>query len=192
MIDAPTSWRYFNWKLGYSSNRRDSETGLNLHMTKALQNAASGEMAWLGAVPVEALVEMRRSGALPELRQMLSSGVNELIQLRPDNFFRTSDQVVENIQKVFDEHRSKLSTLTGKKWRFAGVELGSCVVKGAVQIASAFGVPVVSLVGAALDQAVDVPKFKELPKRFRSLRDESRLLRTSAVGMLFQLSKDND
>jgi len=62
-------------------------------------------------------------------------------------------------------------------------------VKGAVQVASACGVPVVSLVGAALDQAVDVPKLKDLPKRFRGLRDETRSLNGSAVGMLFQLSK---
>jgi len=162
---------------------------MNLHMTKALQSAASGDMEWLGAVPIRALIEMRKQSVLPELREILSAGVSELIELRPDNFFRTGDQVVENIQKAFDEHRKKLSSLTGKKWRFGGVELASCVVKGAVQVASACGVPVVSLVGAALDQAVDVPKLKDLPKRFRGLRDETRSLNGSAVGMLFQLSK---
>jgi hypothetical protein len=46
----------------------------------------------------------------------------------------------EVIQDAFDEHRKNLAGLTGKKWRFAGIELGACIVKGAVQIASACGV----------------------------------------------------
>jgi hypothetical protein len=189
LIDAPTSWRYFGWKLSYGDSGRNQEALTHLHMTKALQSAAAGEMQWLGNVPIEALVEIRKQDVLPELRMILSGGVRELIERRPDNFFRTGDQVVENIQNAFDEHRRKLSALTGKKWRCGGVELASCIVKGAVQIASACGVPVVSLIGAALDQAVDVPKIKDVPKRIRSLRDESRELNGSAVGMLFQLSK---
>jgi len=190
IIDAPTSWQYFNWKLSYGSERHDPEMHFRLHMTKALQSAASGEMEWLGAVPVKVLVEMRKHDVLPELRSILSSGVKELIDLRPDNFYRTSDQVVDNMQKAFDEHRKKLSALTGKKWRFAGVELASCIVKGAVQVASACGVPVVSLVNVALDQAVDVPKMKQIPGRIRALRHETKELRSSAVGMLFQVAQN--
>src|SRR5258708_16029280 len=106
-------------------------------MTQALQNAARYEMEWLGNVPIEALVEMRKQDVLPELRQMLSQGVGALIELRPDNFHRTGDQVIKNMQDAFDDHRKKLRGLTGKKWRFAGVELGSCVAKGVIQVASA-------------------------------------------------------
>jgi len=79
--------------------------------------------------------------------------------------------------------------LNGEKWKFAGTELASCVVKGAVQIASACGMPLVSLIGTALDQAVDVPKAKDIPKRPRTLRDEDRQVKQSAVGMLFAASK---
>jgi hypothetical protein len=110
-------------------------------MTQALQNAARYEMEWLGNVPIEALVEMRKRDVLPELRQMLSQGVDSLMELRPDNFHWTGDQVIKNIQDAFDDHRKKLRELKGKKWRFAGVELGSCVAKGTIQIASALGVP---------------------------------------------------
>ncbi|WP_157158854.1 hypothetical protein [Bradyrhizobium genomosp. III] len=159
-------------------------------MTQALQNAARYEMRWLGSVPVEALVEMRRQNVLPELRQMLSSGVEALMELRPDNFYRTGDQVIKNIQRAFDAHREQLGALRGKKWRFAGVELGACVVKGAVQIASACGVPGVSLIGTALDQALDVPKAKDIPKRFKALKEEHKKVHSSAVGLLFEASRD--
>lgn len=100
LIDAPTSWRYFNWKLGYGNTQQDPQTHINLHMTKALQSAASGQMEWLGAVPVQSLIEMRKQGALPELRSMLSAGVRELIDLRPDNFFGQATR----LSKTFNKH----------------------------------------------------------------------------------------
>jgi hypothetical protein len=191
LIDAPTSWRYYNWRLAYgSSHMRGNEQQLvDLHMTKALRNAAGGEMQWLGAVPVASLIEMRKQGVLPELREVLAKGVEDLTKLRPDNFFRTSDQVVKNIQDAFEDHQKKLSTFRGKKWKFAGVELASCVVKGAVQVASALGVPGVSLIGAAMDQAMDVPKAKDIPKRYRALVEEKNKLNKSAVGLMFSASK---
>jgi hypothetical protein len=189
LIDAPTSWRYFTWKLGYEAQSAPDNPDLHLHMTRALQGASQTEMEWLGDVPVEALIEMRKQDALPELRQILSKGVEALMELRPDNFYRTGDQVVKNIQDAFEDHRKQLAALTGKKWRFGGIELGSCIVKGAVQIASACGVPGISLLGTAIDQAVDVPKLRELPKRFRALKDEHKTLHSSAVGLLFEASK---
>ncbi|MGY4346087.1 hypothetical protein ACVWXM_002554 [Bradyrhizobium sp. GM7.3] len=131
LIDAPTSWKYFTWKLGYEADSDPNKPDLHLHMTQALQNAARYEMQWLGDVPVEALIEMRKQNVLPELRQMLSKGVETLMELRPDNFYRTGDQVIKNIQDAFDHHRKQLDALRGKKWRFAGIELGSCAVKGA-------------------------------------------------------------
>jgi hypothetical protein len=189
LIDAPTSWRYFTWKLSYEAQSVPGNPDLHLHTAQALQSAARNEMAWLGNVPINALIEMRKQDALPELRQMLSRGVGDLMELRPDNFYRTGDQVVKNIQDAFDEHRKNLASLTGKKWRFAGVELGACVVKGLVQIASACGVPGISLVNTAMDQTLDVPKAKELPKRFRAIKEEHKRLHSSAVGLLFDASR---
>jgi hypothetical protein len=189
LIDAPTSWRYFTWKLGYEAQSAPGNPSLDLHMTQALQSASRHEMEWLGNVPLETLIEMRKQNVLPELRAILSQGVEALMDLKPDNFYRTGDQVVKNIQDAFDEHRKSLATLRGKKWRFAGVELGACIVKGAVQIASACGVPGVSLIGTAIDQALEVPKARELPKRFKALKEEHGKLHSSAVGLLFNASR---
>jgi hypothetical protein len=111
------------------------------------------------------------------------------MELRPDNFYRTGDQVVKNVQDAFDDHRKSLASLTGKKWRFAGIELGSCIVKGGLQIASACGVPGASLLATAIDQVVDVPKMRELPKKFQALQGEHKKVHSSAVGLLFDVSK---
>jgi hypothetical protein len=190
LIDAPVSWQYFTWKLQYDASRFNPEDMLRLHMVRGLQSATSTEMVWLGDVPAEALIEIRKSGALPELREILSRGVAEIATARPDNFFRTGDKVVDNIQAAFDEHKKQLEKLRGKKWRFAGIELGACVVRGAVAVAAACGVPFVSLINSALNETTDATKMKDLPAKYRSLRDESRNLRQSPVGLLFQHSQD--
>jgi hypothetical protein len=189
LIDAQVSWQYFNWKLQYDVSRIDPQDNLNLHLIRGLQSAAKTEMAWLGNVSSEALIEMRKVGALPELREILSRGVAEIAAARPDNFFRTGDKVVENIQAAFEEHRRKLDELRGKKWRFAGVELGACVVRGVMEVAAACGVPGVSLAKTALDQVIEVPKLRQLPGKFRAVRDESRGLHNSPVGILFKQSR---
>lgn len=186
LIDAPTSWRYFQWKLEYDAGKIDHDNLVNLHLSKALQTAADGEMTWLGNVPPTALVEMRKVGAISELRQVLSAGVAEMVETNPSNFHRTSDQVIHNLQSAFDAHRKELATLKGKKWRFAGVDLGTCVVRGAVEIASACGVPVVSLIKTALEEVVDAPKIREIPERYRQLKEEDKRLKGSPVGILFR------
>jgi hypothetical protein len=48
------------------------------------------------------------------------------------------------------------------------------VVRGAVEIAAACGVPGVSLIKTALDEVVDAPKIKELPERYRQLKEEDK------------------
>jgi hypothetical protein len=55
IIDAPTSWQFFNWKLEYDSKRFDPEHFEQLHITKGLQNLAQNEMTWLGRIPPDDL-----------------------------------------------------------------------------------------------------------------------------------------
>ena len=188
IIEAPTSWQYFQWKTEYDSERIDVDGLRNLHLARGLQSA-TGQMSWLGKVPANALIEIRRQDALPQLRAMLSEGTSTLVAARPTNFHRTSDQVIENIEKAFDEHRRRVHSLKGRMWTFAGVELAGCLAHGAIEIASACGVPFISLINSVIDQAGDLPKLKELPKRFRNLSSERRDLDRSPVGILFRYAK---
>ena len=58
------------------------------------------------------LIELRKTQALAEIRKVLADGIAELAQSNPTNFFRTTDQVLDNIQKAFDGHRKKIKQLT--------------------------------------------------------------------------------
>lgn len=190
IIDAPTSWQFFNWKLEYDSERFDPEHFEQLHITRGLQNLAQNEMTWLGRIPPEALIEIRKDGALDEIRAMLSSGISELIEMRPDNFYRSTDKVMDNIQSAFAEHEKNLKILSDKKWKFAGSDIGSWLAIGTLEVAAAAtGTPLFGLAALAANQFVDVPKIKELPGKYKKIIEEDQKINRSPVGLLFRYSK---
>jgi hypothetical protein len=192
IIDAPTSWQYFVWKLEYDALRAEREKNLeDLHVMKGLQAVADNEMEWLGKIPHEALIELRKAGALQEIRQILGKGIAELVSARPLNFYRTADQIFDNIHAAFADHRAKLAELSSKKWRFAGKDIGTWLAVGTLEIAAAAtGHPFYGLATVAAHQVTDPPKLKDIPKAIRDLAAESKELNRSPVGMLFSYSKD--
>ena len=92
---------------------------------RGLNTLAKGELQWLGKIPPEALIEVRKVGALPEIRAVLSKGVREISEARPSKFHRTTDQVFDNIEKALAEYKKQLQVLTNKKWKFAAIDIGT-------------------------------------------------------------------
>ena len=193
IIDAPTSWQYLTWKMEYDAERIEQKTNLkDLHILKGLQDLAGSDMQWIGNIPIEALVEVRQQGAMDEIRNALGNGVNELISSNPTNFHRSRDQIFDNISEAFQQHQKAINTLRGKKWKFAGHDIGSCLVTGLVKVAAAVtGMPVWGIAEYVADQLLDAPKLKDLPQSMRDLADESKKIHKSPVGMLFSVSKKN-
>ncbi|MBH03707.1 MAG: hypothetical protein CMP08_06235 [Xanthomonadales bacterium] len=190
LIDAPTSWQFFSWKLEYDAGRaQDQDSATDLHMLRGLQDLAENEMEWLGDVPPAALIQVRKDGALAEIRSILQQGVAELAELNPANFHRTGDQVFDNVQNAFDEHKKSIRDLRAKGWKFAGSDVGSWFVVGSLAVtAAATGMPVWGLAAIAADQMLDAPKLKDIPESIRKLADESTELKQSPVGLLFKYS----
>lgn len=186
LIDAPTSWQYYNWSLEYDA-QRDSVEHLPLHMSRGMQRLAETDLQWLGDIPPDSLIEIRKQGALEEIRKMLSSGVEEVISLNPDNFFRSADKIYDNLEAAFSEHQRKIDELRAKKWKFAGRDIGSWVVAGSIEVAAAiFGTPAWGLATAAISQVTDAPKLKDIPGKVREMKQESEQLSKSAAGLLFR------
>jgi len=186
LIDAPTSWNYFNWKLEYNSALAPDKL-THLHMVKGLQHVAETDEQWLGDIPPEALIEMRREGAFEEIRDALASGVEEIANVNPAGFFRSSDKIVDNIRDAFDVHSRQVGALMKRQIKFAGHDIGSMIVAGGIDIASiAIGTPTFGAASFAVNQLIDVPKLREIPERFRTLKNAHNELRKSPMGMLFR------
>lgn len=188
LVDAPTSWDYFRWKVEYDATRFGSGGGTDLHLVNAVLNSSKegSDLAWLGNVPVDALIQLRRDDALPELRLLLGDGVQRLVTLEPSDFGSTEALVEANLKLAFAEHQKKLDSLRDKKWKFGAVDIGSWLVVGGVEIAAAItGTPLYGLSALAAHQVLDVPKLKEIPSKFRELQSQDDSLRRSPVGLLF-------
>jgi hypothetical protein len=193
IIDAPTSWQYLVWKMEYDAEKAENELqSENLHVVKGLSDLANGEMQWLGNIPPESLIEIRKEGAMDEIRNILGQGVNELIETNPSNFHRSRDQIFDNINNAFSQHQKNIDELTAKKWKFAGKDIGSWLVVGSLEVTAAItGVPVWGMATIAADQVLDVPKLKDIPQSIRDLSNENEKIKKSPVGMLFNINKKN-
>ncbi|PXF63615.1 hypothetical protein [Kangiella spongicola] len=191
IIDAPTSWQYLEWKMEYDAESAEQVTNLkDLHITRGLQGLADGQMEWLGNVPPEALIEVRKQGAMEEIRAMLGQGIDGLSESNPENFHRTRDQIFKNIDQAFDSHKANIKKLREKQWKFAGSDIGSWLVTGTLGITSiATGTPVWALAALAADQMLDAPKLRDIPSSIQDLVDENKKLQKSPVGLLFNVQK---
>ena len=186
LIDAPTSWEYFNWKLEYNAALEADEI-THMHMIKGLQSTSDIDAKWLGNIPPKALIEMRQQGAFEEIREVLANGVNEIAVTNPSKFFLSNYKIVSNIQDAFERHNAEIQELTSKKIKFAGYDIGSWVVTGAIELAAiATGTPTFGVAGFALNQVVDAPKLKEIPERYRTLKNAHNELKKSPMGLLFK------
>lgn len=191
IIDAPTSWQYLAWKLEYDSESfkkmRQQPAATDLHILRGLQSLGADKMEWLGRIPPAALIELRRTGAMSEIRSILSRGINEIASADPQAFNSTTSKVLGNIHHAFNDHRKKIAELSERKWKFAKTDVASWIVTGSLAVtAAATGVPYWGIAAIAADQLLSAPKLKDIPKSISALAAQSRTLHRSPVGLLFK------
>lgn len=193
IIEAPTSWQYFNWKLEYDALRAENLYSVNgLHVLKGLNELSHTDMPWIGSIPLESLIELRKQDALHEIRDILGDSIHELIETNPENFNATRKQLHKNIDNSLNMHKKKLEELRQKKWKFAGYDIGSWIVMGGIEVAAALtGTPSWGLGLFAANQILDAPKLKEIPSIYKEISAESAAIKKSPVGLLFKASNKN-
>lgn len=187
IVRAETSWLWFNWMLRNNALAEDSEALVGLHLARALGTTVKSEISWLGNVPPAALLEIRKVGALEEIREIMSAGIRDLVAARPDNFHRTGDKVFDNLHVAFRDHEVKLNELRAKKWKFAGLDVGSFFVVGGIEMAAALtGLPLFGAAAATASRLGVVPTAKELKEKLSQIRGESKTVTSTGVGILFK------
>jgi hypothetical protein len=193
LIDAPTSWEYFKWKLEYDSERTYPEKDYSkLHIVKGLNGLDNSKLQWIGKIPPKGLIELRQNGAINEIREILLKGIDELVNANQFDFTSTSHKVFNNLNFAFNQHQENIKKLTNKKWKIAGKDFGSWLVMGSVEIASACtGNMIFGLPSTILNQVLDAPKLKDLPKTVENIKQterEKEQLKKSPIGLMFKYS----
>lgn len=130
-------WRWFRRLLRGNAVAAESEGRVALHTARELGTAAGKEIVRLGNVPREALIAIRRAGALEEVRDILGAGLKEIAAARPNAFFATGDRVFENLQSALRVHERNINALRAKKWTFSGHAIESLLDAGGMAAAAA-------------------------------------------------------
>jgi hypothetical protein len=120
------------------------------------------------------------------LRDLLGHGVSNLIGINPDNYFRTADQVVDNLDSAFRKHRQALVDARKKKLKLYGIDVAACAVTGTVAVAAAL---TSSVTLGALSGALGVaglPNLKDIKTKFKQILAEDKARRESPTGLLFR------
>jgi len=186
IIRAETSWIWYNQML--ELNAGNSEHSLNdLHLGRALSSTVKNEMPWIGNIPPDSLIEMRQTGALEEIRHILSSGLKDIVDANPSNFYRTGDKVFDNLDVAFKMHEKKLKELISKRWSFAGKDIGSFIVVGGIEITAALtGLPLYGALGAMAGMTGAIPNVKDLRAKYKQLKADESEFKNTGVGILLR------
>lgn len=193
LIEAPTSWQYFNWKLKYEaiSWGTDEKSKSILHVVRGLQNASDGEMSWLGNIPTEKLIELRRSGVEKEIRDIFSQSINEIISLDPTDFTKTTERVIFNVKEAFEVHRNKLDQIKKKQLKLFGIDLPSWLAYGSLAISAAVILNPALGIATALGGSIGVPNLKDICNDYYKIKEEKKENLSSPIGLLFQCSQSH-
>ncbi|WP_417357746.1 hypothetical protein [Gallaecimonas pentaromativorans] len=187
IIRAETSWIWYNQMLEYNAGNSELDKLNDLHIARALNSTVKNEIPWMGNIPPDALIEIRKSGALDEIRNLLSAGLKSVIEANPSNFYRTGDKVFDNLDSAFKEHEMKIKELISKKWTFAGKDIGSFVVVGGVEITAAItGLPMFGALGAIAGMTGVIPTVRDLKEKYKQLKAEESEINSTGVGILLK------
>lgn len=187
LIMADTSWKYYKWMLEYESITPSNNQQLvqSQHVTRALYSESTKNLSWLGSVPPESILEIRKKGHAEEIRAILSNGVSSLIGINPDNYYRTADIVVSNLNTAFEEHQLKLKDAAAKKLKFYGIDVSTCLVTGSIAIAAALTEnPTLGAISGALG-TIGFSNFKDIKTKYKKIALDENIRKTSPTGILF-------
>jgi hypothetical protein len=189
LIDAPTAWQYLLWKYEYDAQRvaePRSDIG-NVLLSNAVQAEGSRELGLISGVPPEVLIELRRNGAMADLREIIGKGISSLNLASSTTFSDVKDLVISNIDAAFAEHEHELRNLSSSHRRFFGVDVGRWVVVGGISIAAAASAgPTIGIIAQLLAMGLGLPSAVDLSKKLKELQSKGESLKRSPTGILFR------
>ena len=124
LIDAPTSWRYFQWKNEYQEKSilADGEARRDALIAKAL-SLDGREHKMLNSIPKESLIALRKNGAFAELREIICRGISDVESTSESDLTAVGNHVIGNIDAALDDHAKHLERLVSERRKFYGLDV---------------------------------------------------------------------
>jgi hypothetical protein len=168
------TWDLYKWRI--SSGNMDSSKLLGWEERRATAVVTSLQhenVNWLCNIPLNAIVELRKTGFLEDFRQRMRSVRKRLTIEEGVDFEKISREIAEDVKTAISEHEAVVDQLEHEAHERIGMETTKFVSKIWFAIASCV-VPFLSLlhvipdtVEYALKLKDNVKIMKDIPSRFR-------------------------
>lgn len=187
LVDAPTSWQYLLWKYEYDGRlSRNDDSHLDTVICRAIQTADSSNLLALSDLPVQVLIDLRKEGAMADLREVFRNGMSDITLSPESDISRVAEQVARNISSAMGDHDRRLRELSSSRKRFFGKDVSGFIVVAGVSIAAAASGNVPLQILAASLSSLGISNVKDLLAEWKRIRATTAKLRHSPGGILFQ------
>ena len=130
LIDAPTSWQYLLWKYEYDAGK-STENIRDVLISNAISVEGSSDIGLLAGLPPETLIELRRAGAMSELRSLIGKGIRNIDTASQSSLGEVGAAVSANLSNAFAEHQKDLRSLSSERKKFFGLDVSRWIAFGA-------------------------------------------------------------
>ncbi len=190
IVDAPTSWQYLLWKYEYDLARAPAANSPqavhDLLIAKALHSEREdGTLRLLRASP-NVLIELRRNGALAELRDVMRKGFEDITLASASDIETVTNAVVANINAAMLEHQARLEKLARSGVKWYGLEVAPMIVSASISIVGAATGNVEMATAGAVANTLGLATLKDVVKSGKQILSDYKYLRRSATGILFR------
>lgn len=185
IIDAPTSWQYFLWKLEYSASSLTPDTMKDSLITHVLHEELRDLPSFSG-IPLEGLIEIRQKETINQLREIFRKNISQIARADSDAVMDVARQVSSNLRDALKEYEQIIKEIpktilgiTGKAVTITGnIGLGIA--------AAAYGsVPLGILAGLAGN--LGLSSVKDILNQSRDLYKKHKRIKNSPVGLFWNI-----
>jgi len=105
MLWNDAHWHYFRMCAGVSEERLQEESLLSTPTIATMRSLSSPDLAWLGNVPIKALVELRKNGENERFRRAMQEFTGALHEAALEDVDRVAAEVSRGIASLLQEHQ---------------------------------------------------------------------------------------
>ena len=186
LVQAPTSWQYLLWKYEYDAAGSVNQDLTDAVISRTLVAEQSQYEGLIRDIPPDVLIELRKRGALADLRKLINDGINEINLADEESVRAVSEDVLANISEAVAQHQKELQNLTASKRRFYGFDVSGWIVTGGVSVAAAASGNVALALLAAFAGLAGFPSMRDLWAKRKELAEQKGELERSPVALCFR------
>jgi len=141
----------------------------------------------LSGVPPEALIDLRRNGAMSTLRETIRTGLKDIDSASADSFSAVANEIVGILDRAFEEHATELRAIASSHRKFFGLDVSRCIILGGLAVAATLSHNIgLAVVAAGAPSILGAPSIPDLKKRWQDLQSQSQKLQRSPTAILFR------